>query len=259
MIKDLRFKKGGKMSGFSLEESVDFLNICLEKRDVTEIKPCQVNLTFDVSVSFDDEHRLGYTQQLLNRFVPFAMLFDKDQTLGSFVFSNIAEQLKDINATNYSDYVNRVIRNSNSYNGGTKYVPIFKMLIDECKGTVVQQVAQKTQGFFSRVFGRQQEIGEYVTVVDKHLHFFVTDGEASDQTQAKLLLDELMAQNKNCYFVFISIANREMSFLKDSFANTDYSDYINFTVDELINLKNVHDNDLYEMLLTDTLIDWMNR
>jgi len=246
---------------FDLVKSTEVLQFALEKRNITEIAPCQVNLTFDVSYSFDDEHCAGYTQALLNRFVPFAMLFDKDKTLGSYVFATRAEQLVDINISNFKDYIRRQVQTCSTYNGGTSYVPIFNLLINECRTPAVVEQPKQSGGLFSRLFGKSTKVQDPVAqpVVDKHLHFFVTDGEAGDQTRAKELLDDLTAQNKNAYFVFISVGNREISFLRNSFGGTDYSDYLNFTSAELKTLQSMPDEQLYDLLLTDTLIEWMNR
>lgn len=117
-------------------------------------------------------------------------------------------------------------------------------------------------GFFGRMFGRSKEIEAPVVtqaIVDKHLHFFVTDGEASDQNQAKALLERLTSENQNAYFVFISVYRSEIRFLRTTFGDTGYSDYINFTPSELKNLQNASDEDLYDLLLTPSFIDWMNR
>lgn len=247
------------MISFDLEKSTEVLQFSLEKHQVSAIYPCQVNLTFDVSGSFHDEHRDGHTQRLLNRFVPFAMLFDKDKTLSSYVFSNLSEKLGDINEANYSDYVKRYIQRSNVYNGGTKYVPIFQKLIEDTKAEIapVQQAPRK--GFMSRLFGTTEASEVSVApTAEKHLHIFVTDGEATDQNSAALLLNKLMNENKNVYFLFISISSTPIKFLQDAYGNTEYSSYINFTIPELRNLANVDDEALYDLILNDSMVNWMN-
>ena len=94
---------------------------------------------------------------------------------------------------------------------------------------------------------------------EKHLHFFVTDGDAHDQNEARLVLDDLLTKNPNVYFVFISISGRKLPFIDRAYGNNPYSMYLNFTPDELRNLQNLTDEDMYEMLLTDTLTTWMNK
>lgn len=75
---------------FPLEKATQSLSLELKKRDVDKIIPCQVKLAMDVSGSFEDEHGEGLTQNLLNRLVPFAMLFDKDGVIDSYTFSHVA-------------------------------------------------------------------------------------------------------------------------------------------------------------------------
>lgn len=258
------------MISFDLEKSTEILQFTLDKHQVSAIYPCQVNLTFDVSGSFDDEHRNGYTQELLNRFVPFAMLFDKDKTLASYVFSRHCEQLDDINEQNYSDYVNRHIRRSGCYNGGTRYVPIFEKLIDDTKAEMKTVQVTRTEqvpvsnSFIGRIFGKKEtrEVVETQLIEgekEKHLHIFVTDGEAQDETQAARLLDGLLSEHKNIYFLFISISNTPLQFLERTYGNNEYSSYINFTIPQLRNLKNVGDEELYDLILNNSMIQWMNR
>ena len=107
---------------FDLNKPKEKLQFVLQKHNVNTIIPCQVHLAFDVSLSFDDEHSSGYTQQLLNRIVPFSLLFDKNQTLDSYVFGSGAQKLDDININNFNTYVRTDIRRSSLYNSGKYFV-----------------------------------------------------------------------------------------------------------------------------------------
>ena len=253
---------------FDLTKSTQALSFALQKHSVA-INPCQVHLAFDVSYSFNDEHCDGYTQQLLNRFVPFSMLFDKDQVLDSYVFSNECEQLSPIKSDNFADYIKNVVQKSSSYNKGTAYLPIFKMLIDETSGAVKRPpiVTQEvpTKGFFGKLFGKTETIVVETPVTDvpqtteRHLVFFVTDGEAGDQNRAKDYLASSLSNVANPYFVFISIANHPFDFFTDNYSKTDYSSYLNFTPTQLRSLQTMSDEDLYALLLTPSLTAWMNK
>ena len=245
------------MISFDLEKSTEALQFSLVKHNVGTILPCQVNFTMDVSGSFDDEHRNGYTQQLLNRFVPFAMLFDKDKTLGSYVFASRCEQLGDINERNYADYIRKSVQRSSVYNGGTNYVPIFDLLIENTKAEIEAPVS--TGGFLSRLFGRSKPAETATTTPEKHLHIFVTDGEAFDQDEAARHLDDLLNQHTNIYFLFVSISPRPMRFLQEHYGDKAFSSYINMTPQELKNLQNTSDEALYDLVLTDSMTAWMNR
>lgn len=236
---------------FNLEKSKETLQFVLEKHNVTTINPSQVHLAFDVSGSFDDEHSNGYTQQLLNRIVPFSMLFDKNQTLDSYVFSDGAEVLDDINISNYADYVRNKIQRSRIYNQGTQYLPIFKLLVEKSTED------KKKVGFFGKMFGKQTEV-KTESLQDKHIVFFITDGDAYDQNQAKQFLDQAIKSNPNLFFVFISIGNQPFQFFNNNYKDTSYSNYFNLTPSQLRNLKDAKDEDLFEMIINPSLEAWMN-
>lgn len=244
---------------FELTKATEALKFELSKREVDSILPCQVKLAFDVSGSFDDEHRNGYTQQLLNRFVPFAMLFDKDKTLDSYVFSHNEERLVDITERNYSDYIRKVTMKAGSYNGGTDYYPVLKHMLED-EPDVVEAFVEKTQGFIGRLFGKRKEAvvqsPSVAKVDDKNLIFFVTDGQASDQEYARQYLDDNMPDGKN-FIVFISIGSQKFSFFDRNYSNTEYSSYFNLTPRELRNLEDCSDEDMYSLILTPQLINWM--
>lgn len=230
---------------FNLEKSTQALQFELKKRDVGTIIPCQVSVTFDVSASFYNQHHNGYTQDLLNRFVPFAMLFDKNHTLDSFVFGTGVEQLEDINEHNYSSYIRNYVRRSGIYNSSTEYAPIFKEL---CK------LSQKTSkpSMMNRLFGHQEKQSG-----DKYIHFFVTDGEAYDQSEALKTFHNLTRGTDKTFFVFISCSQNKLQFLQENFDNQQYSSYINFNLKQMENLGNMSDEDLFELLLSDNLVKWM--
>lgn len=249
---------------FDLKKQVEVLSFALEKAGI-KINPCQVHLVFDVSYSFNDEHRDGYTQQLLNRFVPFSMLFDKNHTLDSYVFGHDCEKLDDINETNYTDYVKKHIQKSDCYNGGTNYLPIFKLLVSStnlAEQVVTTSVEQPT-GFFGKLFGKPKEVSNvsYKETDEKHLVFFITDGAAQDQKMAKEYLDNVLKTVSNPYFVFISISDdgRPFPFFADNYADTNYSCYFDIAKCDLKDLVNKSDDYLYEKIITPSLTEWMNK
>lgn len=261
---------------FDLTKPTQALSFVLKKNNVDVIVPSQVHLAFDVSWSFDDEHCAGYTQQLLNRFVPFSLLFDKNRTLDSYVFGDRCEKIDDINEFNFSNYVQKHIQKSSCYKGGTNYLPIFKLLVKSTNNVAEPQIEVKPVtppeplGFFARLFGKSRPV-EYPTPIEtpvvtkevvedeKHLVFFVTDGEASDQDAAKEFLDNTLKTVSNPYFVFISIGKSDFTFFKKNYLNTSYSNYFNLTPDELKDLDSLSDEALYEKVISPSLAEWMNK
>lgn len=253
---------------FNLQKSTEALSFALVKHNVNTIVPCQVHMVMDVSGSFEDEHRAGYTQQLLNRFVPFSMLFDKDKVLDSYAFASRAEQLQEINENNFSNYIKQYVPYQGKFGYSTDYADAFRLMVGSTKGSTTQQVKETVTkaatGFFGKLFGKTTTEVVTKTVAaptsyaqDKHLFFFVTDGAPDSESEARQVLAELMEDN--IFIVFISINNSRVSFL-EKFAKEPYAMYINYTPRDLRNLANVTDEALYDQLLSaPQLVTWMNK
>lgn len=268
---------------FNLEKSTQALSFALAKHAVGQINPCQVHVVMDVSGSFRDEHQAGYTQQLLNRFVPFSMLFDKDQVLDSYAFGSNAKHLPEITASNYSDYIKRHMPIHGVGGCSTDYADAFRLMVTSVQTTgkhqvtkqvptqVQKQVVKPATGFFGKLFGKSEVTLETETVMqtvvetvnttaqsdDKHLFFFVTDGDPDSESQAQKTLEKLMQDN--IFIVFISINNRPVRFL-ETFAKQPYALYLNYTPSQLRDLHNVTDEALYgQLLAAPQLTAWMNK
>ena len=231
---------------FNLQKSTETLAFNLQKKNVGTINPCQVTFVHDVSGSFSDEHENGYTQALLNRFVPFANLFDKNKTMESFAFSSRAEQLDDITVKNYENYIRKEVIGCNVYNGGTRYHTAIDLIVDNLK-------QPKSKGFFGNVFSKK------FVEAEKYLHFFLTDGESQSESQDFHTINTLLGKEGNHFIVFLSVAPYKLSFLERNYGDHEYTDYHNFTVAQLKNLDSLSDDDLYEMLLSSQLVKWMNK
>lgn len=255
---------------FDMQKATEALVFTLEKVGVGTIIPCQVHMVMDTSYSFKDEHERGYTQQLLNRFVPFAMLFDLNRSLDSYAFSSRAVSLPDITERNFENYIKKHVVGSDGYGNGTNYAPAFRLMVEssqESLESVLQApVAEKPRGFLSRIFGGKSTeaqtsapaISAGTGKPEKHLHFFITDGEPQDD--AEHVLSSLLAQNPNVFVVFLSVSNRPVRYLEDMAERTVNTSYINLTLSELHNLPNVTDEEMYSQLLADqSLVDWMNK
>lgn len=258
---------------FNLEKSTQALSFELKKHNVGSINPCQVHMVMDVSGSFRDEHRAGYTQQLLNRFVPFSMLFDKDQVLDSYAFGSNAKHLPEITSSNFTNYIEKHMPINGVGGCSTDYADAFRLMIASCQEeSVVSKVVQKmvTQpatSFFGKLFGKTESkmVSEVVTeqsntsgkAADKHLFFFITDGDPDSEHEAKTVLLQLMQDN--IFIVFISINDRPVRFLQ-TFAKQPYAMYLNYSPTELRNIANVTDEALYDQLLSaPQLVTWMNK
>lgn len=248
---------------FPLEKAVENLQLELKKRDVDQIIPCQVKLAMDVSGSFDDEHRGGYTQDLLNRFIPFSLVFDKDGVIDSYTFATRCGHLPLITEQNFDNYICNEVINCAGYNGGTLYTPVLKMIAEDVspKDVVISGKEAKPVGFLGKLFGKKGSEATETQVVkgekEKELIFFVTDGEAEDTNRAKQFLTDL--DKDNLFFVFISVGERDISIFKDSFEDTPNSIYLRFTKKELKDLHTLTDEEIYSKLLKPSLIAWMDK
>lgn len=229
----------------NLDMSKQKLKLQLQKANVNTINPCQVSFALDVSGSFDDEHERGYTQELLNRIVPFALLFDKDGELDSFAFSSKTEKTIPATEDNIEDFISKVIQKTGCYGLGTNYLPAFKALVEN--GTEGEE-KKGLWGFLSK--------GSKKVSRGKQLSFFITDGEAYDQNTAKEWLEENISEEH--FIVFITIGS-EFKFFRNNYSNTEFSSYHHMTIDELRKLKNKSDEDLYEQFVTANLADWANK
>lgn len=242
---------------FDLNKSTETLKFNLDKRGAGEIKPCQVTVTMDVSGSFDDEHRNGYTQQLLNRLVPFTMLFDKDKTIDMFAFASDATKLDELNMSNYESYIRSNVIGCAGYGRMTNYGKAFKLLLDnDNHGSKVESSPSK--GFLGRLFGSKQEVvvDTSSSKDDRYLHFFVTDGHPSDDGGSRIL-SKLLSENPKAFVVFISVGRSEIKELQQ-YKKGSQTSYFNLTVDELRNLEHASDDDLFDKIITDQMTKWMS-
>lgn len=247
---------------FQLQKATESLQFELKKRDVETIVPCQVKVAMDVSGSFHDEHTDGYTQDLLNRFVPFAMLFDKDGVIDSYTFASYAGKLPLITKENYSNYIKKEVIDCYGYRGGTYYVPVLRLIDQEAspQDVVIEAQPERKASWLGRLTGQKDTPAvEHQVIkgeVEKELVFFVTDGESSD-TEASLMYLQSMAK-KNIFFVFIGVGT-SIKLFRDSFANTPSSIYLELSKSEIRDLKNWTDEQIYDKLLQPSLITWMNK
>lgn len=239
------------MTTVNLNLSKDNLVLELTKQGVEEIIPCQVSFQLDVSGSFHLEHLQGHTNNLLNRIIPFALLFDKDGVLDMFSFSHESKKLTPVTDKNYNGYITKEVMNQNNYNGwSTNYKPAFKHLVENG----YKEVEVGSDGFWSGLFKKKNIEKESI---GKHLSFFVTDGIPTDGYEA---LDYLnLNMNDEHFIVFISVGEGEMNYLNKNFKNKTNTDYFALSHQDLRDLSSKSDEELYRMFLSGSLVDWMNK
>lgn len=240
-----------------LNLSKDALKLELTKKGVEKIPECQVSFQLDVSGSFHFEHKSGNTNKLLQRILPFALLLDKDKKLDMFSFSQESIELKPVTEHNFIDYVKNHVMTASNYNGySTSYVSGLQSLIENG----FRDVEDKKGGFISSLFGFKKVggVSEKKESVGKHLSFFVTDGADSGNPHTTL---NYFLENKteDHFIIFISIGDYELETLKRNYKGKSYSEYFNMTRQDLNNISDKTDDELFEMFLTPNLIKWANK
>lgn len=247
-----------------LVKAKEDLKLSLEKKGVSTIPSADLAFVLDVSGSFNDEHKSGITQTLLERLVPWGMLFDPDQKLDVFTFSNgesYAHHVGDITPATCGGYIHdKIIQKVPGYNGGTDYSYVIEKVLQQFGWMPIETTtSQPTGGFFGRLMGKTKTTTT-TTQNDKKrsIVLFITDGDNSDRYETKKLLEESEKRGDQVYFLFIGVGTGStFPFLKeigDRFSNTglvvikDLKKFVAQTNDELNN-----------QLIGQELVTWLKK
>lgn len=249
----------------SLKKMQEAATVSLAKRsiDVTKLV-AQVKCWFDVSGSFYDEHRDGYTQSALNRMFAVAMLVDPDKTLDVGAFSNRHGNLPAMVESNYANYVDQyILRNAPGWFwGGTSFAGFLAETSQEVqqKQAQAQSLAESAIGALKGLFtfGKPavvtgvQKTEEQVKAECPSLVWVFTDGDNGDEAASNRVLEA--SQDGNVFYMFVGVGN-DTTFpfcteAKKKFANCDFQ--------KLDDLRNVSDEQLYaKVLASDKLTSWL--
>lgn len=232
----------------NLNKSAQTLRLSLEKAGI--VKPPQVDLAFDLDVSgsFDDEHQDGTTNDLLARLVPWGMVFDPDQKLDVFTFSDgsgHAHYVGDVTPDTYEDYVRRnIINKVPGYNSGTDYSYVIEKNLEHFGW-------KKKGGLLSGLMGSKEK--------KRSIVIFVTDGDNSDKQRTEQVLAESEARKDGVYFLFLGVSNGSKSFpfidkLGERFGNVGF-----VAINDVAKFVQQSDDDLNRVLLGDELLEWLKK
>lgn len=223
------------------------LKLSLEKKGVSDIPAADLAFALDVSGSFDDEHRSGITQQLLERLVPWGMLFDPDQKLDVFSFASGesgAHHVGDITPTTCANYIqDKIVQRVPGYSGGTDYSHVIEKILQQF-GWMPVEKTESTGGFFGRLMGKTRTTTTQ-NQQKRSIVLFITDGDNSDRAYTRDVLEQSEKRGDQVYFLFIGVGTgSSFSYLKeigDRFSNTglvvikDLKKFLAQTNDELNN------------------------
>lgn len=224
-----------------LKKTEEGLRLSLSKKGIHAPPTAELAFVLDVSGSFHDEHRDGLTQTLLERLVPWGMIFDPDKKLDVFTFSNEAHYVGDITPETTDGYIRRsIIDKVPGYRGGTEYGPVLLQAL--------KHFGWVKEGFFSRVLGGTKEKKRSIVL-------FVTDGDNADHAYAKQVLSESEARKDEVYFLFIAIGNEKFAFLEkiaDAYGNTGFAQ-----IKDLRKFAVMSDDEVNDLLIGDELVQWL--
>lgn len=252
--------------------------IVLTKRSAPKIR-CRVGFASDVSGSMRSHFNTGGPMQdMYDRLIAMALLFDSDGQLDSWTFADrfaVAPAACVANHQHYIELVKQAAADADDLWGGTSYAPVLRAIqshyFPSAASAVVEQVTDTTKGLIASaagalrsLFGRStpQEpapapVVEQVPVLaeqeDPAFLVFGTDGDSFDEARAEQVLDEL--NHKPIYILFVGIGTgSKFTFLKSM---ADKYDNVGFIA--LADLPNVSADQLYEQILSDELIAWYKR
>lgn len=246
------------------------LRLSLEKRGIHTPPSMELAFNLDVSGSFDDEHRGGLTQDLLTRLVPWGMVFDPDQKLDVFTFSDgegNAHYVGDITPATSEGYIERkIIGKVPGYRGGTDYRHVLKKNLEHF-GYINSAVSKPASGgVFKKFFGGSATVAAPVIAQKKRaLVIHVTDGEndpnnsTDDKALTRQLLRESQERADQVYFLMLGASNQPSKFdyikqLGDEFSNVGLVSILD--IPQFVALS---DQDLNEQLIGDELLEWLKK
>ncbi|HCX22700.1 MAG: hypothetical protein CMB80_08385 [Flammeovirgaceae bacterium] len=250
----------------NLEKSKGKLLLSLNKKGINTPPIMDLAFDLDVSGSFDDEHRDGITQDLLLRLVPWGMLFDPDQKMDVFTFSDgrkRANYVGEITPNNCDRYIQtRIIDEVDGYNGGTDYSYVIEKNLQHfgwLEGGAF--LPKKKAGFFASLFGMEDDCETVAVEQKRSLVIFVTDGESfeRDQPRMRRVLAESQSRQDEVYFLLIGISNQGVGFeflheIADEFDNTGL-----VIINDLKNFVRKSDEEINEVLIGDELVAWLKK
>ncbi len=248
----------------NLEKSKDSLLQTLNTRGVNTPPTAELGFDLDVSNSFDDEHRDGLTQQLLLRLVPWGMLFDPDQKMDIFTFSDgekRANYVGEITPDTCDKYIQKnIIGAVEGYGGGTDYSYVIQKNLQHfgwTEGGAFLPMKKKSR--LATLFKREVKTETVLVEQKRSLVIFVTDGECnpSDEERTRKILSDSEDRKDRVYFLLIGISNQGVEFdflneIADRFANTGL-----VIIDNLREFVQKTDEEINATLVGDELVEWL--
>ena len=248
----------------NLDKAAEKLRLSLEKVGI--VKPPQMDLAFDLDVSgsFRDEHEDGTTSILLSRLIPWGMVFDPDQKLDVFSFSDGPENahyVGEITPQNHENFVRRlIIGRVPGWGCGTDYSYVLEKNLQHFGWMPSGQAPVVKKGFLSQLFGtKQSAVATEAPKGKKSCVVFVTDGENTDKKLTHQVLRASEQRGDDIYFLFIGISNQGGEF---RFLNEIADVYGNTGLVVIRNLRQFvaqDDEAINQQLIGEELLQWLKK
>jgi hypothetical protein len=246
----------------NLEKGAQSLRVSLEKAGIAPNMSAEIAFDIDVSGSYKDEHRDGSVQHLIERLVPWAMVFDPDKKADVFTFSNgrdNAHHVGVITPATAEDYDQRyIIDKVPGWGGGTDLSYVLEKNLQIFGWLPQEAVPVKKPGLFSRILGGSTQTAS-TTVAEKRQSIVIlnTDGENGDEKRTYKVLQDSQQRGDKVYFLFLAYANGGANFrflreIGDDFSNTGLVE-----IQDLKNFLALSDQELNDRLLGDELLTWL--
>lgn len=249
-------------------KSAQRLTLSLQKAGINRAPSSEIAIIMDVSGSFDDEHRDGQTQMLLERLVPWAMVFDPNKQGDVFTFSSgpgSAHHVGTLTLANLDGYIRREIIEGRvpGYGDATDYAYVLELVLKYFGWLPSAAQRAPERGFFGSMFGRKPAAPAAGTPAQKRrsLVFFVTDGDngRDDKQRTMDVLRASQDRRDEVYFIFIAVSNQGSQFpflekIGDAFDNTGYVHIPNLRA-----FLKASDEQVNEMMIGDELVAWLKK
>lgn len=223
-----------------LAKKAEKAKIVLAKRNINNI-PCEVGLVTDCSGSMEHNFSSGAVQEVVERVLAIAMNVDRDQKVDSWVFDTRVKKVETVTPDIIDGYVNKHVLKKCGW-GGTNYAPALSEAMENF-------FPKKSSGggFLSGLFNKgPQPIDAPAFII------FITDGDNGDKRDTIKVIEE--AQKYNIYFQLVGIGGGSFPFL-EKLAN----DYPNVGYANLTSIRDIDDEDLFELLLNDEFAGWVSQ
>jgi stress response protein SCP2 len=204
------------------------VQVTLEKKKLTDVV-AQVALVLDASGSMNGQYSKGRVQELVNRVVPLAVHFDKNEELECWAFAEKPQQLNSVTLDNFNGFIDRD-------NGGWRNWKLASRINDE------PAVIRKVIDFYKKSGDRTPV---YV--------LFVSDGGVHQNAQITALMKE--AANLPIFWQFVGIGGTRYGVLEklDTMSGRRVDNCGFFAIDDL---HSITEEQLYDRLM-DEFPSWL--